>query len=69
MTSSQTADTNYTTNNTITDTTMEEATSTSPTHILSHSEIEITPHPIETSTNKGKSPETQTATQTNPPKI
>ncbi|CAG8750970.1 14648_t:CDS:2, partial [Rhizophagus irregularis] len=78
-------------NNTITDMTMEEASSTSPTHILSHSELEITSRdsqendihtqtpitenltfmdedPKEINTNKGKSPEVQTATQTNPPK-
>ncbi|PKK78859.1 hypothetical protein RhiirC2_728701 [Rhizophagus irregularis] len=42
MTSSQPAGPTCTANNTITDTTMEEATSTSPTHILSHSELEIT---------------------------
>ncbi|PKK64256.1 hypothetical protein RhiirC2_716402 [Rhizophagus irregularis] len=91
MTSSQQTGTNKMVDNTITDTTMKEVTSTSPTHILSHSELEITSRdlqetdihtqtpitenltfmdedPIETNTNKGKSPETQTATQTDPPK-
>ncbi|PKC68871.1 hypothetical protein RhiirA1_456720 [Rhizophagus irregularis] len=87
MTSSQSSSPICTANNTITDTTMEEASSTSPTHILSHSEFEITSRdshendihtqtpitenltfmeedPIEPNTNKGKSPETQSATQT-----
>ncbi|PKC03233.1 hypothetical protein RhiirA5_424070 [Rhizophagus irregularis] len=87
MTSSQSSSPICTANNTIMDTTMEEASSTSPTHILSHSELEITSRdshendihtqtpitenltfmeedPIEPNTNKGKSPETQSATQT-----
>ncbi|POG63192.1 hypothetical protein GLOIN_2v1784347 [Rhizophagus irregularis DAOM 181602=DAOM 197198] len=42
MTFSQPAGSTQTVNNTITDTTIEEASSTSPTHILSHSEIELT---------------------------
>ncbi|CAB4386368.1 unnamed protein product [Rhizophagus irregularis] len=42
MTSSQTTGPIHTVNNTITDTTMEEATTSSSTHVLSHSEIEIT---------------------------
>ncbi|CAG8696195.1 9924_t:CDS:2 [Rhizophagus irregularis] len=90
MTSSQPAAPSQTANNTITDTTMEEALSSSPTHALSHSEIELTSRdlheqdihtqtpiidkltnmdvdPINTNTNKGKSPETQSATQTNIP--
>ncbi|CAG8689376.1 6380_t:CDS:1, partial [Rhizophagus irregularis] len=42
MTSSQPAGSTQTANNTLTDTTMEEASSTSSTHILSHNEIELT---------------------------
>ncbi|UZO08313.1 uncharacterized protein OCT59_028571 [Rhizophagus irregularis] len=90
MTSSQPAGSTQTANNTLTDTTMEEASSTSSTHILSHNEIELTSRdsqendihtqtpitenltfmdedPIETNTDKGKAPDTQTATQTNTP--
>ncbi|CAG8773092.1 14651_t:CDS:1, partial [Rhizophagus irregularis] len=90
MTSSQPAGSSQTAHNTITDTTMEEALSTSPTHILSHSEIELTSRdlqendihtqtpitenltfmeedPIEPNPDKGKSPETQSATQINTP--
>ncbi|CAG8758417.1 5987_t:CDS:2, partial [Rhizophagus irregularis] len=90
MTSSQPAAPSQTANNTSTDTTMEEATTSSPTHALSHNEIELTSRdsheqdvhtqtpitdkltnmdvdPIDTNTDKGKSPETQSATQTNTP--
>ncbi|POG77255.1 hypothetical protein GLOIN_2v1837664 [Rhizophagus irregularis DAOM 181602=DAOM 197198] len=90
MTSSQPAGSSQTAHNTITDTTMEEALSTSPTHILSHSEIELTSRdlqendihtqtpitenltfmeedPIEPNPDKGKLPETQSATQINTP--
>ncbi|CAB4424301.1 unnamed protein product [Rhizophagus irregularis] len=75
---------------TITDTVMEEATTSSPSHILSHSEIELTSRdshendahkqtpiteeftnmeedPSGSNSNKGKSPESQTATTTNIP--
>ncbi|PKK77246.1 hypothetical protein RhiirC2_862059 [Rhizophagus irregularis] len=92
MTSSQTTGPIHTVNNIITDTTMEEATTSSSTHVLSHSEIEITSRdtqekdlhtqipitknltfmdedPIEPNTDKGKSPELQSATQTNIPKL
>ncbi|PKY23921.1 hypothetical protein RhiirB3_438287 [Rhizophagus irregularis] len=89
MTSSQPQGHSQTTNNMTTDTTMEEATSSSPAHVLSHSEIELTSRdsqgkekdihtqtpitdiltnidvdPIDSNTDKGKSPETQSATQT-----
>ncbi|POG72673.1 hypothetical protein GLOIN_2v1773314 [Rhizophagus irregularis DAOM 181602=DAOM 197198] len=90
MTSSQPAAPSQTANNTSTDTTMEEAMTSSPTHALSHNEIELTSRdsheqdvhtqtpitdkltnmdvdPIDANTDKGKSPETQSATQTNTP--
>ncbi|PKY17516.1 hypothetical protein RhiirB3_487803 [Rhizophagus irregularis] len=90
MTSSQPTGPTQTANNATTDTAMEEASSSSPTHALSHSEIELTSRdlqekdihtqtpitdtltnmdvdPIITNTDKGKSPETQSATQTNTP--
>ncbi|CAG8729451.1 18136_t:CDS:2 [Rhizophagus irregularis] len=90
MTSSQPIGPTQTANNATTDTTMEEASSSSPAHALSHSEIELTSRdlhekdihtqtpiteiltnmdvdPIITNTDKGKSLETQSATQTNTP--
>ncbi|GBC52767.1 uncharacterized protein OCT59_028637 [Rhizophagus irregularis] len=90
MTSSQPAAPSQTANNTSTDTTMEEAMTSSPTHALSHNEIELTSRdsheqdvhtqtpitdkltnmdvdPIDANPDKGKSPETQSATQTNTP--
>ncbi|PKC06209.1 hypothetical protein RhiirA5_419893 [Rhizophagus irregularis] len=90
MTSSQPAVPTQTANDTITDTNMEEASSSSPIHVLSHSEIELTSRdlqekdfhtqtpitdkltnmdvdPIVTNTDKGKLPETQSATQIESP--
>ncbi|PKY55560.1 hypothetical protein RhiirA4_427608 [Rhizophagus irregularis] len=90
MSQQQTTKSVNTNEHTITDTVMEEATTSSPSHVLSHSEIELTSRdshendvheqtpitedftnmeedPSRSNSNKGKSPESQTATATNIP--